>query len=101
LVAWLPIQDEFLSGVNVSILAKQYHIINTSEVPAPDPRTSEDCLFLDVVVPMSIYNSKYARQSRGEICDCEYNSTGAPSLYGSMAAFWYKAIKLGAVILPL
>lgn len=32
--------------------------LNRSSFPAPDPRTSEDCLFLDVVVPTSIYQNR-------------------------------------------
>jgi len=96
LVGWLPIQDEFLSGVNVSILAKQYHVVNASEVPAPDLRTSEDCLFLDVVVPASIYNSKYARQRRGEICDYECKSTGAPVLVWIYGGLFVQGDKTGS-----
>ena len=31
----------------------------------PDPRTSEDCLFLDVFVPKSIYNKKVPASGKG------------------------------------
>lgn len=32
--------------------------LTISSLAAPDPRTSEDCLFLDVIVPKSIFNEK-------------------------------------------
>ena len=35
------------------------------EAPPPDPRETEDCLFLDVYVPASIYNSQHGRRYRG------------------------------------
>jgi carboxylesterase type B len=39
--------------------------LNRSSFPAPDPRTSEDCLFLDVVVPKSIYQNRQSGSSTG------------------------------------
>ena len=38
--------------------------VNLSSLPSPDPRTSEDCLFLDVMVPTSIFNSAQAQQRK-------------------------------------
>jgi hypothetical protein len=32
--------------------------LNSSSFPDPDTRTSEDCLFLDVVVPLSVYSNR-------------------------------------------
>jgi carboxylesterase type B len=37
--------------------------LNRSGFPAPDPRTSEDCLFLDVVVPTSVYQNRQSSNS--------------------------------------
>ncbi len=96
MTAWLPIQDEFLLGANVSTLAKQYHTINSTEVPAPDPRTSEDCLFLDVIVPTSVYNSTYAQQSRGDICDCECSPPGASVLVWIYGGLFVQGDKTGS-----
>jgi acetyl esterase/lipase len=81
--AWALIQKQFLSGVYVSVLAniaKKYPIINAPEISAPNPRTLEDCLFLDVIVLVSIYNSTYVRQKRGEVSVQKWNSTGTPAL---------------------
>lgn len=43
--AWLITQELFLSGVPVSQLANATAALNLTASP-PDPRTSEDCLFL-------------------------------------------------------
>ncbi|KAL7951249.1 Alpha/Beta hydrolase protein [Trichoderma barbatum] len=32
--------------------------LNKSSFPPPDPRTSEDCLFLDVIVPTRVYSNR-------------------------------------------
>lgn len=49
--AWLDIEGLFLEGVPLAELAN----LTASDFPIPpaDPRTSEDCLFLDVI--LSIY----------------------------------------------
>lgn len=46
---------EFILGVPVSELPNVTVITDPSTLPAPDPRTSEDCLFLDVIVPTPIF----------------------------------------------
>ena len=38
--------------------------VNLSSLPSPDPRTSEDCLFLDVMVPTKIFNSSQSPQKK-------------------------------------
>lgn len=40
------------------------HSLNTSIIPPADPRTTEDCLFLDVIVPQSIFNKKKSKKNR-------------------------------------
>jgi hypothetical protein len=35
-----------------------------ANIPAPAAGTSEECLFLDVAVPETIYNSEYAEAER-------------------------------------
>jgi carboxylesterase type B len=62
--------------------------INLSSLPSPDPRASEDCLFLDVIVPTTIFNSSGAPKRRGVPqdveCDpglpCKEIPAGAPVL---------------------
>jgi carboxylesterase type B len=57
----------YLTGGNIS----QYTHPSTnstsssnSSLPTPDPRTSEDCLFLDVIVPETIFDSASAKKKR-------------------------------------
>jgi len=59
--AWLAITTTFipayLTGMNFSYEAAVAALANSSAPPpAMDPRTSEDCLFLDVVVPKQIFD---------------------------------------------
>jgi carboxylesterase type B len=53
---WFADAKIWLSTQNISLLSTG--LFTVSGIPAPDPRTSEDCLFLDVVVPESIFTKK-------------------------------------------
>ncbi|KAK9481761.1 Alpha/Beta hydrolase protein [Lipomyces starkeyi] len=80
---WIDIAGLFLTGTtDLAVLAA----VQTEErlnrtpgtIPAPDPRTSEDCLFLDVIVPTEIYESTHAKCNRQPGCKNTGNcSTGA------------------------
>lgn len=51
-----------MAGYPLSVLVNvsaEIANITVAELPTPDPRTSEDCLFLDVIVPESIFNAKH------------------------------------------
>lgn len=66
--AWLLITQQFipayLSGQPFNLSAAQAAAANASgPAPAQDPRTSEDCLYLDVVVPEKIFNSKGSKKA--------------------------------------
>jgi carboxylesterase type B len=69
IIAWEEITELWLNqslAVTPALQALDVEIsrgLNTSEVPLPSPLTSgsEDCLFLDVVVPMAVYDAAYAR----------------------------------------
>jgi hypothetical protein len=63
-VAWEATAIEYISGVPLSTLENQTTTPSLSDIPKPDPRTSEDCLFLDVIVPGAIYNSSFAQKAR-------------------------------------
>ncbi len=39
---------------------------SNASAPAPDPRTNEDCLFLDVVVPKSVFDAGQRYRKRGQ-----------------------------------
>ena len=58
--AWLLVADEFLSLYLAGQTQFNASSFNTSTstgmLPPQDPRTTEDCLFLDVVVPKSIFD---------------------------------------------
>lgn len=59
--AWLAITTKFipayLSGQSFDYNAAVAALSNSSgAAPAMDPRTSEDCLFLDVVVPKQVFD---------------------------------------------
>lgn len=73
-----------------------------SDIPKQEPTTSEDCLFLDVLVPQAIYESSRRTDTKGKgggiyiepyetwaIFDIEQH----PSWFGSMAADIRQAIK--------
>jgi len=59
--AWLLIASqyipEYLAGQTVFNESSFNTSSSSSGLPAQDPRTTEDCLFLDVVVPESIYDN--------------------------------------------
>jgi hypothetical protein len=58
--AWLVIAEEFipayLEGLPFNLTAAVAQLENsTAPPPAPDPRTTEDCLFLDVYAPQKVF----------------------------------------------
>lgn len=60
--AWLLIAEQFIPEYLEGQTVFNSSSFNTSSgtsggLPAQDPRTTEDCLFLDVVVPEAIYNN--------------------------------------------
>lgn len=76
----VPFLTAYLGGQNISNFtyprASQNltEKLNISSIPLPDPRTTEDCLFLDVIVPRTIFNSKNGRESRQHPFDSRYHS---------------------------
>lgn len=61
---FVPLYLQNPSGFNVSDLNPVGGDADNGEppvLPTPDPGETEDCLFLDVYVPASIYNSQYRR----------------------------------------
>lgn len=68
--AWSPVGAAFTSAYvtgrpfNFSAAVAALQASNTS-APAPDPRTSEDCLFLDVIVPESVFDAGQRYHKRG------------------------------------
>jgi hypothetical protein len=63
------IAEQFLEGTPLATLANQTSSgsFNISNVPLPDSQTVEDCLFLDVIVPQSIYEASYGRENRENV----------------------------------
>ncbi|SZF04152.1 unnamed protein product [Blumeria hordei] len=65
---WIQLTAEFLSGANssklqtveeqVASLENSLTVESITSYKPVDPRTSEDCLFLDVIVPQSVYDEK-------------------------------------------
>jgi carboxylesterase type B len=53
--AWLQIAEVFLQGGDINRAARA--IASNKTLPPVDPRTTEDCLFLDVMVPQKIYDT--------------------------------------------
>lgn len=72
--AWELTELKFLTGTPLATLLNQSSTaanLSLSSIPAPDPRTSEDCLFLDVMVPKKIYDKRVKEHEReDECCDC-------------------------------
>jgi len=105
--AWLLEQDGFLtaylSGGNIS----QYTNPSTnststsnSSLPVPDPRTSEDCLFLDVIAPQKIFNSSSTkkRQTGAPVLVWIYGggyTEGDKSSYGNPASLIARSLENG------
>lgn len=69
--AWLLTAIKYLSGTPVANLTQGTGSANLSSIPAMDPTTSEDCLFLDVFTPTKVFE---AAQNNAT------NSTGVPVL---------------------
>jgi len=63
---WLVTAGKFLNGTPVATLANQTSSakLNLSSFLPIDPQTSEDCLFLDVLVPQKIFESSCGKESR-------------------------------------
>ena len=64
---WMSGQVDFITAYLTGKNTSQYTNPSTNtastsspSLPTPDPRTSEDCLFLDVIVPERIFNSASA-----------------------------------------
>jgi carboxylesterase type B len=59
-------QSDFDTGLPAGITVNDINLdtFNTSIIPPVDPRTTEDCLFLDVVVPQKIFKKK-AKKGKG------------------------------------
>ena len=60
--AWLVIAAEYipayLTGQPFNLSAAEAALLNSSgPPPAPDPRTTEDCLFLDVYSPAKVLDN--------------------------------------------
>lgn len=68
--AWSPIGVAFSTAYvtgqafNFSAAVAAIQASNAS-APAPDPRTNEDCLFLDVIVPKPIFDAGQRYRKRG------------------------------------
>lgn len=71
-------------GVPTSEL--QPPVFNISQIPLVHPEETEDCLFLDVMVPSKIFDSQLRHHSRG------FTTRGAPVLVwiygGGFSAGW-------------
>lgn len=53
---WIPL---YLSGNQTTFNESQFATSsNSTALPAQDPRTNEDCLFLDVFVPQSVFENR-------------------------------------------
>lgn len=59
-------QSDFDTGLpaNISVSDVNLDTFDTSIIPDVDPRTTEDCLFLDVIVPQHIFKKK-AKKGKG------------------------------------
>ena len=55
--AWTSTSTEWVTeGASAYDIAAGYQPPNVTELPPIDPETSEDCLFLDLMVPKSIFD---------------------------------------------
>lgn len=80
--AWELTEVDFLEGKPLSVLINQTSAsanMSLGNIPPPAPGTSEDCLFLDVFVPKSVFDSRSLtnskRNSGGEF-SCPRSLTG-------------------------
>ncbi|ESZ98491.1 carboxylesterase [Sclerotinia borealis F-4128] len=70
--------DDYLSGQNVSNFTNPPHeMVARRTALSVDPRSSEDCLFLDVIVPQKIFS---ATKTSEIVAKNAGNETGAPVL---------------------
>ncbi|RAL65860.1 hypothetical protein DID88_005523 [Monilinia fructigena] len=82
LPAWLLTAEDFLgnylTGQNISSFTDPIHEMTVrSTALSVDPRSNEDCLFLDVIVPQKIFN---ATNSTETVTRNAGNKAGAPVL---------------------
>ena len=108
--AWLSTAEQFLA----LYLAGQTHFnassFNTSdpagEMPPEDPRTTEDCLFLDVVVPKAIFDNA-GKDSGAPVLVWIYGggyTTGSKSSWGNPAGLLARSEEdgqSGIIVSPL
>jgi hypothetical protein len=74
--AWELITAQFLTGTSVAQLLNESASsggLSLSDLPTPNPRTSEDCLFLDVMVPTRIFKSQAYKRKRSKGGSCKRN----------------------------
>ena len=71
--AWILTAEQFLSGVPLATLINESSSSTPSlaDLPTPDPRTSEDCLLLDVMVPVNIFSNQTRKQKNGRKQGCK------------------------------
>lgn len=93
--AWVgiavPFVSAYLTGQNISEFTNQttaYALLSNLSAPAPDPNASEDCLFLDVIVPEKIFNT--ISDNNGEV------DSGAPILVWIYGGGYTEGSKLSA-----
>ncbi|KAI9717345.1 MAG: hypothetical protein M1828_007233 [Chrysothrix sp. TS-e1954] len=56
--AWIPLYLQGLPYPPENQVTLQNSTVTPATLPPPDSRTTEDCLFLDVVVPEAVYNNR-------------------------------------------
>ena len=89
--AWATAALELVNGVPTTGTPAATSSPSVSQIvaniPSPATGTSEDCLFLDVIVPEKIYNSRYAEGERasqnGTKVDCG-DAKGGELLFGKL-----------------
>jgi hypothetical protein len=77
ILAWLLIAEQFLEGTPPATLVNQSSpsSLNFSSLPLPFSQTFEDCLFLDVIVPQSIYEASCGKENRENFNHGKLHST--------------------------
>lgn len=71
IVAWLLTAKAFLTGTPIENLTRPGSDsgsgggFSLADIPKPDPGTTEDCLFLDVYTPKSIYEAPKKNPKKG------------------------------------
>ncbi len=93
---WLDVASEVVSGANLTYTAVPP--IGPSNQTVFDHRQTEDCLFLDVLVPRHIFDNRHHKYGSASVLlsfHASSNTQGSKSFYGDGAGLVSRSVQNG------